>query len=308
MEIINGQFCLYKKYQGISLALGTFDGVHLGHQKIIERVVETAVTRGGTSVVFTFDPHPRLVLRPQLTLPLLMDVVEKQDVLAALNLDVLLMFPFQLEFSQLMPQEFVQNIIVKLLRPELVVVGPNYTFGHRGQGTPDLLKALGMKYGFQVEIVEPVYVDKQMVSSTIIRNMIMEGKVDTAQGLIGRPFSILGKVVAGDGRGRKLGYPTANIETPVSSVMPADGVYAVFVKIGEDSYRGVANIGTNPTFQTRQRRMEVHLLDFKADLYGENIRIKFIKRLRQEITFNNAAELTRQIKKDIENAAIILQT
>jgi riboflavin kinase/FMN adenylyltransferase len=307
MEIISGQFRVHDKYQGISLALGTFDGVHLGHRKIIERVVKSAELQGGTSMVFTFDPHPRAVLRPQLALRLLMDYQEKRDILTALDIDVLLMFPFHLSFSKLTPEEFVRDILVTFICPELVVVGPNYTFGYEGRGTPELLKTLGLKYGFRVEVVEPVYVGTQMVSSTIIRKLINSGEVAEAEKLLGRPFSIQGKVIAGDRRGRTLGFPTANIEFPVSSVIPADGVYAVWVVIDQAIYPGVANVGTNPTFLTQHRRMEVHLLDFEADLYGKDIRVRFMEHLRGEMIFNNAAELIIQIKKDINNAQIMLQ-
>jgi len=233
---------------------------------------------------------------------------EKRDVLTALDIDVLWMFPFHLDFSKLTPEEFVRDILVAFICPELVVVGPNYTFGCEGRGTPEHLKALGLKYGFRVEVVEPVYVGTQMVSSTIIRRLINNGEVAEAEKLLGRPFSIQGKVVSGDSRGRTLGFPTANIEFPVSSVIPADGVYAVWVLIDQAIYPGVANIGSNPTFQTQHRRLEVHLLDFTADLYGQDIRVQFMEHLRGEMIFNNADELIMQINKDINKAQIILQS
>jgi riboflavin kinase / FMN adenylyltransferase len=306
MELVNGQVRLYDKYSGISIALGTFDGVHLGHREIIRRVITTAKCRGGTSVVFTFEPHPRTVLNPYLPLPLLTTYDEKRAIIASLGVDVLFTLPFHVDFSRISPEGFVRDILVELVRPELVVVGPNYTFGCEGQGNPELLANLGEKYGFKVEVVRPVFLEGQMVSSTMIRKMINQGDVANARKLLARYFTLSGKVVAGDGRGRTLGYPTANVAFPPSAVLPSDGVYAVWVVVDQNIHPGVANIGSNPTFGVSGRRLEVHLLDFQADLYNHHLTIELVQHLRDEKTFSGAEELISQIEKDVTIARNIL--
>lgn len=306
MDIINGLFRMYEKYDDISVALGTFDGVHLGHQKIIERVVETAAINNGTSVVFTFDPHPRAVLRPNIPLPLITTYAEKQEIMAALGVKVFCALPFHREFANLSPEEFVRDILVEYVRPGLVVVGPNYTFGKHGKGTPELLKKLGEQFGFAVKIEEPVFIEGHMVSSSLIRKLINKGEISKANELLYRPFTLAGEVVRGDGRGRGLGFPTANIAFSSASVIPADGVYAVRVSVGTENYFGVANVGANPTFQGEQRRLEVHILDFGADIYGQFITVEFAKHLRGERTFAYVGDLTKQIAHDTALARNIL--
>lgn len=306
MDVINGPVHLYKKYQAISIALGTFDGVHVGHRKIIERVVETARTRNGTSVVFTFEPHPRAVLKPDRPLPTITTDEEKRAIMASLGVDVLFTLPFDNEVAKLSPVDFVCDILVKLVRPGLIVVGPNYTFGHLGKGTPELLQKLGEKFGIGVEIEPPVFVDGQMVSSTLIRKLINRGEITKANELLQRCFALSGEVVYGDGRGRGLGFPTANVALLPTTLMPADGAYAVKVLVGTRQYLGVANIGHNPTFKVNQRRLEVHILDFNAPLYGQTITVNFVQRIRDERVFAHVNELISQIDQDIVFARNIL--
>jgi riboflavin kinase / FMN adenylyltransferase len=257
-------------------------------------------------VVFTFDPHPRTVLKPNLPLPLLTTYDEKRAIIASLGVDVLFTLPFHVNFSRISPEGFVRDFLVKLVRPEFVVIGPNYTFGCEGQGNPELLANLGEKYGFKVEVAKPVFLEGQMVSSTMIRKMINQGDVANAQKLLARYFTLSGKVVAGDSRGRTLGYPTANVVFPPTAVMPADGVYAVWVVVDQNIHPGVANIGSNPTFGVSGRRLEVHLLDYEADLYDRHLTIELVQRLRDEKVFAGAAELISQIEKDVTIARNIL--
>lgn len=299
MDIINGLCRLHEKYDNISIALGTFDGVHLGHRKIIERIVEAARTRSGASVVFTFDPHPRAILKPHIPLPLITTYDEKKEIMASLGVDVFWVLPFHSEFAKMSPEEFVRDILVQYARPGLVVVGPNYTFGHRGQGTPQILKQLGEQFGFKVEIEDSVFVDGQMVSSSRIRRMINRGEISKANKLLYRYFALAGEVVHGDGRGRKLGFPTANVAFPGTSLLPANGAYAVKVISGGRQYPGVANLGVNPTFQVNEHRLEVHILDFHTELYGQSITVQFVQRLRDERAFSHAEELIKQIEQDI---------
>jgi riboflavin kinase/FMN adenylyltransferase len=306
MEVVNGLFPICNKYSGCCVALGTFDGVHLGHQKIINRVVTAAKSTAGTSVVFTFDPHPRTVLKPHQPLPLITTYEEKCLIIAALGVDLLYTVPFHDSFSRISPEQFIKEVLVDLIRPELVVVGPNYTFGSQGQGSPELLTRLGNLYGFQVEVMESVFIDDKMISSTMIRKLINAGEVETAAKLLARNYSITGKVVHGDGRGRTLGFPTANLDFPSNSVIPADGVYAVRIRIDDELYQGVANIGTNPTFRVDNRRLEVHIFNYTADLYGKDIAVLFQKQLRPERTFAGKDQLIDQIHQDVIQARNIL--
>lgn len=306
MDTINGLCRLHEKYHNISIALGTFDGVHLGHRKIIERVVETARTRSGTSVVFTFDPHPRTVLKPSMPLPLITTYKEKKEIMTSLGVDVFWSLPFNSEFAKMSPEEFVRDILVEFVRPGLVVVGPNYAFGHQGKGTPQILKKLGEQFGFTVEIEDPVFVDGQMVSSTRVRRMVNRGEISKANMLLHRFFALSGEVVRGDSRGRGLGFPTANVAFSATSLLPANGTYAVKVMVDGQKYLGVANLGVNPTFQVDQHRLEVHILDFDAYIYGHSITVQFVQRLRDERTFSHVEELIKQIEQDILFARNIL--
>lgn len=306
MDIINEMFRLQDKYKEISIALGTFDGVHLGHRKIIQRVVESARLQKGTSVVFTFDPHPRMVLKPDMPLPMITTLAEKREIMAGLGVDVFFTLPFYSEFARLSPEEFVRNILVEYIRPELVVVGPNYTFGHRGEGTAETLRKLGRKFGFLVIIEAPVFTGGQMVSSTLIRKMINRGEIGEANKLLARYFTMSGQVVSGDRRGRELGFPTANVAFSTTALLPADGVYAVKVVLNGRRYSGVANIGANPTFKVGERRLEVHILDFSADIYEQFITVQFVQRIRNIKAFARVDELIGQIARDATSARNIL--
>ena len=299
MKIIRGLSDLKKTPLVKPVAtLGNFDGVHLGHQAIFKQVVAWAVETGGTSVVFTFEPHPLKVLAPSRSPRLLATFREKMDQIEAAGVDVVLCAKFTPEFASQNPEDFVSEVLVGALGVKELFVGHDYAFGKDRKGDIPFLRACGARYGFGVHVIGPVKVEGILVSSTKIRQLIMDGEVCLASKLLGRPYSIEGSVIAGHSRGKKLGFPTANITTP-NELAPKEGVYAVSVEIEGKVYRGAANIGKNPTFDDDAVSYEVHLLDLEDDLYGKFIKIKFIKRVRDEFKFKDVDELIEQIKKDV---------
>lgn len=302
MEICTRLADVQGRLQQTAVALGTFDGVHLGHQTIISHAVNLARQSNGTSVVFTFSNHPLSVINPKHCPPLIITPEEKAARIAALGVDVLLTIPFTRELLQLSPRDFI-SLLTDALQPAYIVVGPNFTFGYRGAGTPELLRQGGKENGFEVVIPAALHIGKVLVSSTAIRQLILKGKVQQAATLLGRPFRISGQIEPGDGRGgRIIGFPTANISLDASLVTPADGVYAVQTTVGEAQYKGLANVGSNPTFHGKNRRIEVHILDFSGDLYGQNIAVDFLAKIRDEKTFDGVGSLKAQIAKDISAA------
>jgi len=290
-----------QQFPKTAVALGTFDGVHIGHQKIIRQAVDLAASYGGASVVFTFANHPLSVINPRRCPPQIVTNEYKAELIQSLGVDILLSIPFTQEFLQLAPEEFIV-LLLSHLHPANLVIGPNYHYGHKGSGTPDTLKTAGFNHGFNVVVHPAVYVQNIMVSSTSIRRFIHEGNIDQATLLLGRPPRIGGMVVSGDGRGKMLGYPTANIAIDNMLVIPSNGVYAVKVQIDDKRYNAVANIGINPTFTGQTRRIEVFLLNFEGNLYDRIILVDFLAKLRAEITFNSVSELTNQIAQDISSA------
>jgi len=303
MEIFNKIVKLSADFPGITIALGAFDGIHIGHQKIISRAVDLAKQINGTSVVFTFSNHPLSVVAPQRCPLQLITQDYKAELIQELGVDVLLTIPFTPEFLKLSALEFI-NLTLKNLSPQHIVVGPNYFFGYKRSGTPEFLQQAGAEHGFNVEIHPTVYVNERIVSSTLIRQMILTGNIDQATQFLGRLVKVKGIVIHGAQRGREMGYPTINLEVATQLILPADGVYAVSLCLGNTRYNGVANIGNNPTFQGNDRRLEVHILDYSGDLYGEWVTVSFIKHIRDQITFASSAELKSQIFKDIVSAQI----
>lgn len=289
------------KLSNVSVALGTFDGIHLGHQKVIGRAVALARGQGGTSAVFTFENHPLSILKPGHCPLLITSIADKERLIAKLGIDVLYCVPFNISLLKLTPVEFI-NQLSDLFTPTHIVVGPNYSFGYRGSGTPELLADIGQKRGFKVEVQDAVYVDGQIVSSTRIRESVSQGNVEQAAKLLGRPFQITGEVVHGDKRGRTIGFPTANIITPPDQLTPSDGVYAVRAFIDGKPRSALANVGSNPTFKNQMRRIEIYVLDFAADLYGQNLQLEFCRKIRDEITFSGINELKQRIMLDVDEA------
>jgi riboflavin kinase/FMN adenylyltransferase len=298
MEIISGLENVRKKYKDPVLALGVFDGIHLGHQKILRKVKEGAVRIGGTSLLLTFEPHPRKVLDSGNAPPLLTTREEKIRLIEKMGLDLLILIRFDRKFSQVSPREFAEEILDKKLKAKEVFVGPDYVFGKERLGTVKLLKELGQKYGFGVNIVRAVKVNNVVVRSTEIRNLLRQGRIEKASFFLGRNPSFGGRIVPGREKGRLLGYPTANVK-PYSEMIPLRGVYAVKVILEGQKYKGIMNIGRRPTFsQGSETTLEVHLFDFKENIYGKEIEVILLKRIRDEIHFKSIEELERQIRKD----------
>jgi riboflavin kinase/FMN adenylyltransferase len=308
MEIVRGLAKLNTSYPNTVLTIGNYDGIHLGHQKILAMVLNRAQEIGGTSMVMSFDPHPVKVLAPERNMKLLTTPEEKARLLEEMGIDVLLCVKFDKEFSSMLPDDFVQDVLVDKIHVKEIIVGTEYAFGKNKKGTIDLLRRRGEKLGFGVKAVRNVLVHGRAVSSSTIRGFLQKGAVSEVTNYLGRAYSIEGTVIKGKGRGRSiLHVPTANISTPVE-IAPKEGVYAVRVGLEDIVYNGVANIGKNPTFGNAEVSYEVHLFDFDGDLLGKNLRIYFIERIRGERTFPDAESLGKQIQDDIERGKEILST
>ena len=289
-----------------AIALGTFDGMHIGHKQIVKRVIQFAKLTCGTSVMFTFSNHPRSVLYPQRSPKLLMSQAKKAQLLEKLGLDLLVAIPFTANFLKIPPAEFV-NLLVTKFHPAMLVVGPNYCYGYNSQGTSASLVAAGKQQGFAVEIFDMVTFQGAAVSSTVIRGLITAGQVKQAALALGQLYELEGKVVDGDKRGRVLGFPTANIAVVPNLLLPGDGVYAVNLVVGDQAYHSLANIGSNPTFQGHERRLEVFLLSFSGDLYGQVVHVSFIDKIRDEVAFANSDKLVEQIQQDVVKSKEIFE-
>jgi riboflavin kinase/FMN adenylyltransferase len=283
------------------LTVGSFDGIHRGHQYLISRVVARAREIGGASALVTLHPHPKIVLRPNSPLQYLSTIEERVDLLEPLGLDYAVILPFSLEYSQIRARDFVQMLIDHLNMKELIA-GPDFALGYKREGNIEFLKSLGKEKGFTVNVVAPQKFDDEIMSSTRIREMIASGDLTDATRLLGRFPSVRGRVVRGDQRGRSLGFPTANLAVAERRLLPADGIYAVRVRIDGRWYGGAASIGVRPTFGSGQRTVEVYILDFDGDLYDQVIEVQFIQRLREERKFENADALVRQMKQDVAAA------
>lgn len=289
---------------------GTFDGVHIGHQTILNRVNEIAKNNGGESVLITYWPHPRLVLYPEDTsLKLLNTFEEKADLLRAQGIDHLLRIPFTKEFSNLSSTEFIQKVLVDTIGTKKLVIGYDHRFGNNREGRFEQLKANSPKYAFNVEEIPKQEIEHVGVSSTKIRKALISGDVHLAQSLLGGYYSISGRVIKGNRIGSVLGFPTANIELDSKhKLIPADGAYAVIVKFGNKSFKGMLNIGYRPTVDGSTKTIEVHIFDFASDLYGENLTIQFVKQMRNEIKFDDIDALKNQLDSDKIEACKILKS
>ncbi len=284
------------------VTIGNFDGVHLGHRAILGRVQQRARELEAQAVAVTFDPHPLKVLRPGMHLPLLTTPAQKLKLLNASGLEAVVVLPFTREFAALPARDFVLRYFCEGLKVREVVVGHDYCFGRNREGNIDLLRELGRTHGFTVQVVWAVEVDGAVVSSSLIRAMLKLGRVAEAAHLLGRSYGVVGRVIQGKGRGAKLlGVPTANIR-PENELLPATGIYAVRVRLGAETWLGAANIGTCPTFENGEFSLEVHLLDFDGDLYGDTLEVEFAARLREERKFPSLEALTAQIHADIAAA------
>ncbi len=288
---------------------GTFDGVHVGHQKILSRLLEAASKDDGETVVITYWPHPRLVLHPEdTTLKLLNTFEEKAELLKAQGIQHLVRIPFTKEFSQLSSEEFITRIIVNTIGTRKLVIGYDHHFGKNREGSFEQLKINAPKYGFEVEEIPRQDVDHIGVSSTKIRKALEEGDIETATHFLGNPYSITGRVVIGDKLGRILGYPTANIEIDTAyKLIPTDAIYAVTVHYEQQFFKGMLYIGNRPTISGIKRNIEVNIFDFSKEIYGESLTIYFHKLIRSDSKFGDLEELKTQLHLDKIEALKSLQ-
>jgi riboflavin kinase / FMN adenylyltransferase len=287
---------------------GTFDGVHLGHQKIISRLKEVAEKSKGETVVITFWPHPRLILKPEdNTLKLLNTFEEKAELLKQQGIQHLLRIPFTKEFSQITSKEFITNILVNIIGTKKLVIGYDHRFGNNREGSFEQLKISGPAYGFDVEEIQRQDVDHVAVSSSKIRKAIEEADLETATHLLGRPYSISGQVVRGDKLGRVLGYPTANIDLDSRlKLIPADGIYAVTVQHEHSIFKGMLYIGNRPTVNGTKRAIEVNIFDFNKEIYGETLTVYFHQLIRSDSKFQDLEALKLQLHQDKVDALRLL--
>ena len=288
-----------------TVAVGNFDGVHLGHQEIFHRVIAEARRRTGDAVVLTFSPHPAQVLAPDRAPPLIQSEAAKLARLAECGLDAAVVVRFDADFAARSPEEFVKTVLVDGLNAVEAFVGYDFTFGRNRSGTTATLAALGARHGFSTQVVEPITVEGIVASSTKVREFVLEGRPEGAALLLGRPYSLTGTVVRGAGRGRTIGVPTANIE-PCAELVPRRGVYAARLHAPAGSHDAVVNVGTAPTFGQRDTVVEAHLLDFDGDLLGACVELEVVRRLRDERRFPDKDALVSQIHADIAQAREVL--
>ena len=300
MKLIRNAKDLKPGNRKVCLAIGFFDGVHLGHQQIIRQTITDARRHGAIALVLTFDRHPNSVVAPGRVPPLIYSLPQKLRAIESLGADKVLLIHFDQKFSQQTGEEFIRRLARDLGKIQSLCVGMDFVFGHKRSGDVRLLKKLGGKGGFTVHGLAAVSLDGRIVSSTRIREAIRAGELDAASQMLGRPYAISGPVVEGDHMGLQLGFPTANLDV-TDLILPPNGVYAGLTKVKEKSHRVAINIGFRPTMASaaRQLRVEAHLLDFSGDLYGQELTVEIGGKLREEKKFASLAELHRQIRRDI---------
>ena len=289
------------------LTIGSFDGIHLGHAKLMELTKESAEKLNSKSVVLTFHPHPMKALKPEKKIHLITTFEKKVELIAKLGIDYLVYIPFSREFAKMPPETFIREIIYKKFKPLKIIIGHDFGFGNAKAGDIALLDKYSKEFCFEVHVVDPVKIGDSIVSSTLIRQLILQGEISKVKAYLGRYYSVHGKVVKGSGRGKFLGIPTANI-IPEEELFPKDGVYASFVKINGSDYKAITNIGSNPTFNDDSRRIESLIFNFDSDIYDNDIEVYFIERLRDEIKFNSVSDLQEKIKEDIKFTEYIFKS
>jgi len=309
MQHIQSLDTIRHPFPGGVITIGNFDGVHIGHQALFYEVIERAHAIKGTSIAMTFEPHPLRVLKKNVSPPLITMFEQKVELIERSGIDVLISIPFTLEFAAISAQSFVEDLLVRRIGMKAIVVGEDYAFGKNREGDIDLLNSLAPRLGFEVivtSLIRTVQGTLERISSTAIRESVQAGEMQYACRMLGRNFQIRGTVMAGRDRGGKLlGFPTANLKLE-DELIPKTGIYAVTVETRGGLLQGVANIGYSPTFDDRQFTVEVHILDFKEFIYGQRIRVNFIRRIRDEIKFSSLGALKDQIAKDVETARRLL--
>jgi len=291
----------FKGFPNPVLTIGNYDGMHIGHRKIIEKVRARAAEISGTSMLMTFNPHPLSVIKPDNHLGLITPIHIRKRLIEENGIDVLLLLPFTDEFRLIEPEAFVSDILVRKLGIKGLIVGYDFKFGKGGKGNTDMLRSLSGHYGFVFEMVEAINLNNEKIGSNKIRRLIIEGDVKKAEIFLGRPYIIEGQVLRGYGRGGGIGFPTINIETEFE-VVPKNGVYISEVMVDNKTYRSVTNIGYNPTFNNREKSIETFILDFSDNLYGKEVSLYFHERIRDEMKFNNVDELKHRIDMDVHTA------
>lgn len=292
------------------VTVGTFDGVHAGHRAIMDTVLRKAEERNARSVIVTFDPHPREIINPgDAGIKLLTTLPERREILEELGIDRMVVIPFDRDFSLLSSEEFIRDIIYDKIGVAEFVIGYDHHFGKDREGSIETVERLGKEFGFDTYVVSKREIGTKTVSSTAIRNAISEdGNVEIAADFLQRLYRLNGTVIHGDKRGKEIGYPTANIKPEDGrKIIPKDGVYAVGVRYEGQWYKGMMNIGTRPTFEEQHRTLEVHLFDFEEDIYGKEVQVRFVKRIRDEKKFSGVDELVSQLQKDEKAAKEILE-
>lgn len=302
MKVIYGIENIDEEYDNLVVALGTFDGIHLGHKKLIESAIKKAKEINGKSMVFTFSPHPLEVLTSSSGPKLINSKEEKIQILENMGLDIIVFANFTIQFSELHPEKFFKNILRDMLDIKELYVGFNYTFGKKGIGNTEYLKLLSKKYAIKINVLPAVKINDVVISSTVIRKEITQGNLKHIKEKLGYNYMIIGEVIHGKKIGRQIGFPTANLKL-VNKVYPPYGVYGVKIKIeGEkEEYCAIMNIGKNPTLKLNEHSLEVHIFDFNRDIYGKKIKIDLLEFIRKEIKFENKYKLIEQIKEDIKN-------
>jgi riboflavin kinase / FMN adenylyltransferase len=305
MRIIRELHDSAEKFPNPVLTLGNFDGVHLGHRALFRKIVERARALNGTSVVFTFEPHPLKVLAPESSPRLLNTFDAKMKLFNEAGINIAICTDFTRRFAEQDPEEFVRSVLYKQIGVKEVYVGYNYAFGKDRGGSIESLKRIGHDCGFFVGVVEAVVVDNMVASSSVARDLIVNGRVEEAAKLLGRWYSIEGSVIHGANRGHSLGFPTANLKT-LNELIPPYGVYAVLAEVDGSILQGVASIGVRPTFESGPASIEVYLFDFSGDLYGKQIELSFVRFIREEQKFPDVPSLISRMQKDEDEAKKIL--
>jgi riboflavin kinase/FMN adenylyltransferase len=306
MEVINGIDNISRPFRNPVLTIGNFDGVHLGHRELFQRVKHVARSLDGESLVMTFNPHPIRVLFPGNGPPLITLHDQKVQLIEASGIDVLIVVEFTREFARMTAEDFVERLLHEKIGARALVVGPDYRFGRDRKGDIAFLTAMGRKFDFEVHVVPDLTVNGEEVSSSAIRTFLMAGELEKARRMLGRDYQVTGRVVRGRDRGgRLLGFPTANLVL-MEELTPKPGVYATEVWVDGRRYQGATNVGYNPTFGNGVLSVETHLIDFTGELYGKTLQVRFVKRLRDEKAFSGPPELSAQIRRDVEKAREIL--
>ncbi|MFQ5672010.1 MAG: bifunctional riboflavin kinase/FAD synthetase [Nitrospinales bacterium] len=305
MEIISGSQNILTPFSYPIVTIGNFDGIHRGHQSIFRRVVQKAREKNGTSVVLTFNPHPVKVLAPEKSPRLLTSFKQKMRLIADCGIDCVVCEEFDHRLARMPAADFARTLLADRLRAREIMVGSGFVFGRGREGAIADLAKFGEQLGFAVHIVDPVKAGGEIVSSSRIRTLLSAGEVEQAAELLGRPYSLSGPVVEGRRAGKNLGIPTANVR-PDEDLSPPRGVYAVRVFLDGEEHSGVVNVGFNPTFNGKRLSVEVHLFDFNRQIYGREIDVRFIRRIRGEVAFSSTDALVRQIEQDIQTAKTLL--